>query len=405
MADTLGCASTYAVIIYEEIVGNDSDGDAAFGRPVVGIDEFVSINWDRRIDETSQATVRIPMTAECCRRGALGAGIGQLHSWHHGIAIYRDGVAVWDGPIVQIKYTQDYVEITAYDISALLAKRLVPRDICFSDDPNVCVAGATGVSYGARSPEFVAATLIREALSVDGHGAFVDILGESSFTYEAFFYQYGGPIYDLLTKLAQNYINFTVLGRRIVISVGGLTDGTGIAKTATLVCADFKSEGFSVVEDGLAALTEDVQYASDLVVDGVATRNVGIARAFTLPQKANYYYGLLQGIQDGDSVLATAGSTPPLEALTQAAKNIVNGAYPPPLVMSPEGAQLQANAPVTMAQLVPGVLVPIIFDCLCVEIGQTFLLARLDVTFDATGETVTPTFVSLGADNAVDSTL
>ena len=410
MPQILGCATTYSIVIHEEISGPDCDGTAAFGRPVAAIDKYSNLKWDRRLDETSEAVIVVPMSAECCKADGF---MKDVHSWHHGVSIYRDGQLVWDGPIVQIKYTMDAVTITARDITALLAKRVLPRDLCFSAEEQVCVAGPTGVSFGGpKSPEFVVKTLIEEALTIDGHGGFVTMLGESDFEYQAYFKQYDGPVYDFIFKIASNYVNFTALGRRIIVSVGGLTDGTGIARTAALTCADFQADGFSLVEDGLSALTWDVQYADDVVVDGVvvAEESVGIATAWTPQdsQEADCYYGLLQGIQDGNSVLATAGASSIVtagDALAQAAKNILAGAYPPPLIMSPEGAVLQPNAPVTMEELVPGTLVPVIFDCLCIEVGQTFLLTKLEVEFTSEGETVIPTFISLGSDNQIDTSL
>jgi hypothetical protein len=374
---TLGCAVEYTVLAFVEV--------GAFGQSYAELSGFTSLDWDRRLDETSEAHVTIPVTPECC------AVLGGLRTWHYGIIIYRDGKQVWDGPIVQIEQSPAEVTITARDITAILSKRWLPRDLCFSDDTTVCNTNNVNTMFGPRSPEFVAAILITEALgTLDAHGGFVTLVNQSDDQFEAYFKEFGGPVYDLLTKLAANYINFTALGRNIIISTGGLTDGTAIAQTAMLTCDDFYSDGFSAIESGLSASSQVAFVANDTVNDSTAETNIGVAGGY------DSYYGLLQTVLDGNDLISES-SDPPAIALAKAAQNSIS--VPPPIVLSTNGARLTTTAPVTIEELVPGTLVPVFADCLCTPTSGMFMLTRLSVTFDATGETVTPTLVSLGSDN------
>lgn len=410
MPSTLGCATEYAVIALEEIFNmNTLTGQASFGRPVGDLNEFSSLTWDRRLDDTSEATITIPTNADCCTQGF----IAELHVWHHGIAIFRNGEQVWDGPIVLITASRTEVTIVARDVSALLSKRLLPRDLCFSNDPAVCTGGivptpprAIDLLYppvgqlGPADPETVAARLITEALLVDGHGVFVDVLSTGPESVQASYAQFGGPVFDLVQKLASDFINWTVLGRRIVISRGGLITGNGIARTAVLMCEDFINDTFTSTEDGLATLTQDVQFAPDpIVVNNVEIIDIGVGQVFLNTEVADAYYGLLQAVQKGNQAIAVRGTLAPLDALTLAAQNIVDGSYPPPVALSAANLQLSPNAPVTMAELVPGTIVPVFADCLCRPLSQEFILSKVQVTFDTGGESVEPTFISRGADN------
>lgn len=401
MPGTLGCATTYQVLLIEEIVGmNTLTGQASYGRALGPLDDFSELTWDRRLDDISEATITIPTNADCC-----SSLLTDVHVWHHGLAIYRDGVEVWDGPITRIETSRTQITLVASDVMALMKKRLLPRDICFSADTNVCGgAGFTGLSFGAaRSPEFVATTLINEGLSIDGHGAFVTLLSEGPELFEASYFQFGGPIYDLVQKLASDFINWTVLGRRIVISRGGLFDGTQFARTPLLMCEDFVNDTFTTIEDGFATLTQDCQISDPVVTNGAVptpAADVGCAQVFTIPNVADAYYGLLEGVQDGNRALAVGGGADPGAVLTAAAQNVLDGSYPPPVALSAENLQLSPNAPVTMAELVPGTIVPVIANCLCRPLAQDFVLAKVTVTFNLDGERVEPTLITAGTDNA-----
>ncbi len=392
----LGCPQTYEVVVFEENGSlNPLTGEAVFGRTVGVIDGWVELRWDRRLDDISEAQIQIETNADCCTSGF----INDLHVWHHGVAIYRDGELVWNGPIVLIEATRTRVTLTANDVSVLLTKRLLSRDICFSLDPLVCTAGVGGIVYGPQSPEVVAQRLIEEALRVDDHGAFVEVQSLSAAVYEASYKKYGGPVFDLIQALATEFINWTVLGRRIVVSVGGLRTSTGLSRTALLTCEDFVNDTFKTTEDGFATLTQDVQIAAPIVISGVEVTNVGVAQIFDDPTEvADAYYGLLQGVQSANEALSIGAD--PEAAIAAAALNIVQGAYPPPISLSADGLQIAATAPVTIDELVPGVIMPVFADCLCRPVAQEFVLAKVEVTVTSNGETVVPTLISLGSDNA-----
>jgi hypothetical protein len=395
---TLGCAASYSVLLVEEIFNmNPLTGKASYGRPVGPLDDFSQLVWDRRLDDISEAEITIPTNADCC-----AAFLADAHVVHHGIAIFRDGEMVWNGPITRIRRSRTQIVIKASDVMWILRKRLLPRDICFSADTAAVCGGVgfTGLGFGGpRNTEFVAATLIREGLTYDDHGAFVEVLSESDNLFEASYYQTGGPVWDLVQTLASDFINYTVLGRKIII-----TDGT-LGRTAMLMCEDFVNDTFETIEDGDGLLTVDCQVSDPLPTDpngppqetGCVSVHPGLF--------ADPYYGLLEGVQDGNRALAVGSTTlSPQTILELAARNVLDGSYPPPVALSADGLQLSPNAPIAISELVPGTVVPIIANCLCGQIGREYILAKVVVTFDVNGERVEPTFIAAGQDNPGDFT-
>lgn len=407
---TLGCASSYQVLLIEEIVGmNPLTGRAAYGRPLGELADFSELVWDRRLDDVSQAVLTVPTNADCCNSLLVDA-----HVWHHGLAVYRDGTLVWDGPITRIETSRTEMVITASDVMALMLKRLMLRDIVFSDNATIRATANpmnNPLLLSPESPERVAATLITEALAVDSHGAFVTLLNEGPELWEALYRKWDGPIIDFVKEIADRFANWTVLGRRIVISRGGLFNGTQFARTAMLMCEDFMNEdAFRTTEDGFATLTEDVQTNEPVTIDDIprAPTAIGVATQFHDASGAplapgvgvaDAYYGLLAAVQRGSINIAVGGDVDPVDILAQAAANVVSGAYPPPVSLSADNLQLAPSAPVGMEELVPGTIVPILANCLCRPVSQEFLLSKLVVTVNGDGEKVEPTFISIGLDN------
>lgn len=390
---TLGCAAQYTVVFTEEVPSDDSGAldPQMFGNlsltstinPLTGVpnyrparivgdaENFTELTWDRRLDDTSQATIVIPVNEGCCD------DIPELHVWHHGVVIFRDGVQVWDGPIVQIAYRRDSITIIARDLSALLSKRLIRAgDVT----PIVAV-----------NPALAAILLISNALRIDGHGYGIVYGGgpaqsASGGNIEFVFNLYDGPIFDMLQELGSSYIDWTVVGRNFLI----FDANNPRSRTAVLTCEDFLSNGFLATEDGLAAATFAAAVSDELVgtyaaeseADGVATRN---------------YYGLLEVRNSIDRRIV-----PDQTSLNLAARNRVRGSVPnPPIVLSSEGAQLLSpDAPVDINELIPSATVPVIANCLCLNLAQDFTLSQMSVSYTpSTGESVSVTLVPTGSTN------
>lgn len=109
--ERLGCANDYQVTVHWR----------GGKRPFINLQGVTKIHWERRLDEVSQAEVVInkPLAGEgCC--GMLG----YIRPWMHEVTIYRDGVLVWQGPIVTTVEERGSLTLKCKDVLAWLDRRV-----------------------------------------------------------------------------------------------------------------------------------------------------------------------------------------------------------------------------------------------------------------------------------------
>lgn len=366
---TLGCAQQYTVLLASK------DG-IPVGDLTAGGNFANSVEWSRRLDDFSEATVTIPLNADCCGL------IADAHVWHTELQIFRDGVYVWSGPLVNIKATRTEATLYARDLIALLDKRIIHVPTCFA----LACAG-----FGYAGPEVASdlsdlgAFLIADGLIVDGHNFTIDatptgILGER-------LYRLGQDNTSLnaLQEVMQLGLDVTMLGRKFVL--GNANGGAPFGTSATLTCDDFLGSP-QFEEDGLNLATRAIVLGDNGII--------GLAKApDTDVNGKDAYYGLLELIDLNRGELNTQAIA------DQAAASIILSHYPAPTnLVTPNNVQLSINAPITIAELVPGTFTPIIIDCLCRPVSAVMVLIEVNVIWDTDGEHVSVTYASLGSQNS-----
>lgn len=110
---TLGCSQHVAYI-----------QDKCGGPRLCELSDISSLQYDRRLDDISQAFVEIPISGDadiaCC------TCLGQVEPWCHVLTIVREGDGVvWTGPVQKVTYSRDKVRIDASDKLAWLKKRVI----------------------------------------------------------------------------------------------------------------------------------------------------------------------------------------------------------------------------------------------------------------------------------------
>lgn len=301
------------------------------------------VQWSRVEDDWSEARIDFP--AACCGK------LEQVRSWGHELHISRDGKEVWVGPVVLPNFCSGGNTIIARDMLWWLNRRKLHADH---------ISAAQGAVQ-------TAVELITDGLAPDDPGilaaldaAGVGVVGGREYLADGKKY-----VLDLLKDLAKGSIDFTAVGRRIVIR----PQGTSLGRTTMLTCKAFQGD-VCATDNGLMAAT----HATVTGKGSVLGESGGI----------DPFFGLVEFLVDDQTI--TSNST----AADQASGLVASGNPPPLLVQPPDNSRLAPDAPVCIEQLVPGVEIPVFLDCVCRPVNQLMRLTKLNVTWDASGESVRP---------------
>lgn len=341
----LGCAEEYAVAVFDR-TGQVQQGE---------LFNAAAATWGRVLDDISESVITVPYQGpDCC--GLLA----EANPWCNEIGLYRDGKLVWQGPIEVIDYGRESTIITAKDVLAWLVHRVIKELIDYS---------ATGV--GAADLVVIAERLVRHALGQDDPNVEQYLLTQvSGVIGERKYPPNGSTVYDELVELARTGVDFTALGRRIIVA-----GEVPIARLAQLDDEHFAGE-LRVVKDGRQAAS-----AATVVGKGVTATAGGVGPCGLLETLVNE-----QEILDLPSAQAEADAT------------VLAGTFPIRLVV-PDGSALDPEAPVGINELIPGVVVPVVSTETCFTLAADLRLQRLSVTFDQDGERVGLSLVPVGVEN------
>lgn len=340
----LGCPEEYQVAIY------DRRGEIQRGEV-----EPSSLGWSRILDDTSEATISVPKSGRCCEL------LDVTYSWCNSVGIFRDGERVWEGPITGLEFTAEETIISARDVTQWLFRRLIRTLLDF-----------TGTK--AADLTAIAEALIRHGLAPDDPNVLPylrtlssGIVGERKYAAES------GYVLDALRELGRTGMDWTALGRRIILS-----GETALARLPALSDEHFAGP-LKIVEDGLAAVT-----AATVLGKGVRGAAGGVETC-----------GLLELLVTEEEILDQPSAQTEAEAL-------VDSGWPPPVYVEvPDGTQLSAEAPVDINELVPGVVAPITSSRTCRTVAADLRLIKVSVAYSAgDGERVGVTFAPIGIDTA-----
>lgn len=312
--------------------------------------EFTQLDWDRRLNAVSEATVQIP--ARCCGR------LANIEPWRHELAISRDGEEVWTGPVRIPASCTNGLVLKATDVLGWLQRRAIHEDHDWTPLPGIGAVPA-------------AVELIEDGFGPDDPNVlkYVQSIGEGVVGGRSYLAN-SKYVIDALDDLAKGSIDYTTIGRRIVV----MPPGHELGKTVMVSCQHFSGEVCTSL-DGDATVTR-------AIVTGVGV--TGVAGGI------DPYYGLVERLVDDDGIgrQSTADG---------AAAGLLLGANPPPvLVQPPQGSSLAPDTPICLSDLVPGVTVPVNVDCTCRTAVQDQRLAQLSVRVTNEGETIRPLLVPLG---------
>lgn len=337
----LGCG-TYRAAIF----------DRCESAKIADLDDVVFGMWQRILDGTSQAEVEVGRNGACCR------ALDRIVPWRHELVIWRDREQVWSGPLLDPEYGSSSTVLRARDRWAWLDVHAIRRDMELSGDyTDIAV---TLLEHALTHPDGSEdETCILANLDARSTGVLTDV------EYKAYQRSMGAE----LRNLVRGPLNATFLGRRLV-----LFGPQGLGRTAMLQDKNFLDD-VTVVQDGYGMATRVV-----VVGDGVIGSCGG----------TDPFWGLIERIITDNTITSVRGA----EAL--ACAELSAAQHPPMVVSVPNGARLSQQAPVSISELVPGMVVPVWSSRTCRTVNQDLVLTRLQVQWDSSGEQVAVTLAPGG---------
>lgn len=314
---------------------------------------MTSLKYGRVMGGTGVAT--FTATANATTRDFLGS----IHPWAMELVVFRDGDRVWEGPVVLPTWQGEVLSLTAWDVTGFNKRRahrgrvsLTPVDV-LTELTATITAGLTLDDPG----------VLAHLTSNTVDGTVVNVARDVA--------PWSGYYGDDAEALAKQGASYTAIGRRIHC---WRTDAPP-ARLRTLDPSKHIAGQSQITEDGTALATQVIAVNSDIV--GTASISVPV----------DPYYGLVELITSADSVTDTAGAS-------AVAARLLRASYPAPQSLSlPGGVALNADAPYSLASLVPGVVIPVADASTPRRMQATPVLTAVDVSQDPGGEQVTITLV------------
>jgi len=337
------------------------------------IDPLTAVSWERVRDDISFGRITTTQpTMQCLRL------LEQIEPNRHELVIFRGTERVWEGPITLIVYGRDTVEIEARDVMHY-AYRTVMRVGYNNAYPNVTTTTQRAVNV--LTGELARKEALDPPINVLPHLVAVHSANDSRTSRNTAPSQ-STVFEDVDSMAAKAGLDYTVVGRSIVL----FNVHTNIGQTAQVTEADFIGDVI-VTAYGMEHATKA------WVNDGQG--NIGYAGVDVDP-----YYGeweILDSAYDEEK-----GSDAPTldELFSQAARNIA-GRNPVPLtVRVPEGSRLNPNGALSIADLVPGVHIPLRATLTARVVNQMQRLNKVQVTEDSSsGEVITVSMTQAAADD------
>lgn len=323
------------------------------------------IQWSRRLDDVSEATFLVPLSSgkdeSCCDC------LGDIFPLCHEIQVFRNSELVWCGPVWNVTYRPEEVEIYARDVLAWTELRVPAGVIDFSvntAEMTVIANNVLDVAFAEDDPcvlEFVQ--------------TFPTTLTDIGIRFEAF----DKTSREQLDDLAGIGLDFTVIGRSVVLggedlpvrAVGVLTDDNIYGDIELTKRADFIGNRFYV------------RYEGDDDAATCTANGGGVPPCPAVREGDQQCYGLVERLRN-DGVPFN------VETANQTAQAYVDAGGEPPYIFEFPSGGVGQDSPFEINDLVPGVRVDVSVRSLCVPVYQSFKLQGLDVTVTAGEEIVSP---------------
>lgn len=365
--------------------------------------DVTSVKWTRKLDNTSEAEV--VLAGEACGQQAdiindVAAGVRRYE-----MVIFRGTQRVWEGPLVQVTTTRSTAVFIAHDIKEYLD--LTPLTVDWPTDVALypmtqriadILDWELTVQYDMRIGTGGAATVVEvprweQIVPPANIYPFIDVRQSATLYTRSDTVAFQMMVGEHLDNLADGNLNYTVVGRSLVV----WDSAYSIGRTRTVTDADFS--GDIVV---IAAGTEHsaIGHVSTSRPETPPAPQAGVVPGVGNAGGVNDYYGVWTTINSLEQ--EEGADTPTQDALNSQAQRAIVGRTPVPTeIRVPDGAGLILTHDLTINDLVPGVIMPVLATLNIRRLSQDQRLAVLTVNETADGEQIQVTLVSAGDVTAV----
>lgn len=238
------------------------------GASVLAQIPFSDLNASKRLDDAGSANLSLPVSGP--NRSACCDVLELAEPWEHEVICYRDGDLAFAGPVVDTDATPEGGTIQCFDGFYWMERRFLDADLFLSADASdVFEAIFEAAMSPDPSPNF---SVVAKASGTD---VVREIAGRD--------FQRAS---DLLRELARTAVDFTTIGRQIV--VGGKDIFTvGIGPGVPLIVHDDGVSAPTVNKDGS-------QFASDVAVFAESDSASPADRIIGRATRSVSRYGLVQ---------------------------------------------------------------------------------------------------------------
>lgn len=359
-------------------------------RRILQIVDVTSVKWGRTLSGVGVSKVIIAGAA-CSRQADV---LRKIDVNRHEMVVFRGNVRVWEGPIKQVSWLSNRVEIASRDVfdyvnSTPLSKRWPNADgggsslmtTRVSQIMNYELTTPYNMTVGTGGAATVVAVPRWETIDTPANILpFLDIRPSTTLLTRSDTSAFEMSVGAHIDNLADGGLDYTAIGRKILF----WDSDESIGKTRTLTEADFYGE-VQVYENG-------VDYAS---VSHVSATQDAATPAIGNAGGSDPYYGPWTKITPRAD---EEGSDDPTqdELNTQARRNWRSSSQIPLEVVVPQGVGIRLNNTLQINDLIPGVQMPVIAMLNLRRISQMQRLVSVDVEETAAGETVSVSLQPFG---------
>lgn len=373
--ETLGCASEYTATVHWR------GGQQVY----TYIDKVESLRWARERRKVSEATVTVAASGV---GPACMARLLETYEWVHEITLYRDGRAVWQGPVkirdITVAGNQPIrVTLTAKDVLGYGERRLLQKTRKLQG-VDLAEMGKAAIESGfaTQDPNIVPHVVARPS-------------GTSG---DRTIRAYSRYVTDELSEIGGEGVEWTCVGRTVYLDAPatatttpqGAITGNHLMGDVHVVSTgdDYASRVFGApqAQEGVWQHLEGVGGYSPIY--GLVDYVVQTSHPYNLDEDGNWQ-------DSGEDGLSRAQTE---AALRRAAQSRHTQMSRPPLVVRPsESSQLDAATPISIDRLVPGVRIDLVVGTQApLAVQAAMRLMGVTVDWGPAGEKVQVSLAQIG---------